>query len=136
MPTLATLTIDGKDGFVIPFKINSDSFRAFNTEDGSITSGIQGGTTSFQLGLDEESDSEAFFAAWFLDKSKKDVNIDITSTVDDKKFLTIQCLDSQCVTYTVSIDRTIDPPLENSFVLIQIVSLSIVVGQSALSRGF
>jgi len=134
MSTSVSMTVGSKTVFPINFK--TDSFKTFSALDGSITSSIQGGTVSFEIDLEEETDSDAFFAAWFLDNSKKDADVDIFPAGENTKFLSISCLDAQCVKYDVIIDQRIDTKTQNSTVLIQLVCLSITIGQSPLTRGF
>ena len=134
MSTLATMTVDSK--VVTPINFNTNSFKAFSVLDGSVTSKIQGGTVSFEIDLEEETDSDSFFASWFLDNSKKDALVDIFPFGGPKKFLTVECLQAQVVSYNLVIDQRIDTTKQNSTVLISLICLSITIGPAPLTRGF
>jgi hypothetical protein len=134
MSTLATMTVDSK--VVTPINFNTSSFKGFSTLDASVTSKIQGGTVTFEIDLEEETDSDSFFATWFLDNSKKDALVDIFPAGGAAKFLTIECLDAQVVSYNVAIDQRIDTTKQNSTVLISLICLSITIGPAALTIGF
>ena len=136
MSTLAEMKIDGRAQSVFPTRFKTDSLRKFAFADVNAVSAIQGASVSFEIDLEEETDSDAFFAAWFLDKSQKDVNVDITPVGQTSKFLTIGCLGAQCVHYNVIIDQHIDSKTQNSTVLIELVCLTITIGQSPLTIGF
>jgi len=136
MSTLAEMKIDGRSQSVFPSNFTTSSLRNFTTADENSVSNIQSALVSFEIDLEEETDSDSFFAGWFLDKSKKLATVDITQVGSTGKFLTIECLDAQCISYNVSIDQHVDPAKQNSTVSIQLVCLSIGVGQSALTLGF
>src|SRR6202035_3116821 len=125
MSTLAQMSVEGKN--VVPTNFKIDSFKTFSTVDGSLTSSIQGGVISFEIDLEEETDSESFFAQWFADNSKKDAVVDITAIGETAKFLSIDCRKAQCVRYNLIVDQRIDSQTENSTVLIQIVSSNISI---------
>ena len=133
MSTLAQMSVEGKN--VVPTNFKIDSFKTFSTVDGSLTSSIQGGVISFEIDLEEETDSESFFAQWFADNSKKDAVVDITAIGETAKFLSIDCRKAQCVRYNLIVDQRIDSQTENSTVLIQIVSSNISIGQSPFVLG-
>jgi hypothetical protein len=134
MSTLATMTVGGKT--VNPINFLTSSLRTVAFTDEVSVSGIQTATVSFEIDLEEETDSDAFFATWFLDKSKKDANVDILPAGAATKFLTVQCLDAQCISYTLNIDQRIDTNKQNSTISIQLACLSITVGPSPLTLGF
>jgi len=133
MSTIAQMSVEGKNVVPINFKINS--FKTFSTVDGSLTSAIQGGVISFEIDLEEETDSETFFAQWFADNSQKDAVVDITAVGDPSKFLSIDCRKAQCVQYNLVVDQRVDTNTQNSTVLIQIVSANISIGQSPVVLG-
>jgi hypothetical protein len=133
MSTLAQMSVEGKN--VVPINFKIDSFKTFSTVDGSLTSSIQGGTISFEIDLEEETDSGSFFAQWFADNSKKDAVVDITAVGETAKFLSIDCRKAQCVHYNLIVDQRIDSKTQNSTVLIQIVSSNISIGQSPFVLG-
>jgi len=134
MSSIATMTIDSK--VVVPINFSTDSFRTFSSAAEVSVSSIKAATATFEIDLEEETDSEAFFAAWFLDKSKKDASIDINSIGNTSKFLTITCLDAQVVHYNVITDQRIDSNKQNGTVIIQIACLSITIGPSPLTLDF
>ena len=136
MSTLAEMTIDGRSQSVFPSNFTTSSLRNLAVADENTVSTIQQALVSFEIDLEEETDNDSFFAAWFLDRSKKDVNVDITPIGATGKFLTIGCLDAQCIAYNVIIDQHIDTNKQNSTVLIQLACLTITVGQSPLTLGF
>ena len=136
MSTLAEMKVAGRSQSVFPSNFTTSSMRTFASTDENSVSSIQQALVSFEIDLEEETDSDSFFAAWFLDKSKKDVTVDITQVGSTGKFLTVECLDAQCFSYNVSIDQHIDTNKQNSTVSIQLVCLSITVGQSPLTLGF
>jgi hypothetical protein len=133
MSTIAQMSVEGKNVVPINFKINS--FKTFSTVDGNLTSAIQGGVISFEIDLEEETDSESFFAQWFADNSQKDAVVDIAAVGEASRFLSIDCRKAQCVQYTLVVDQRIDTNTQNSTVLIQIVSKNISIGQSPVVLG-
>ena len=133
MSTVALMTVEGKNVAPINFKI--DSFKTFSAVDGSVTSSIQGGVVSFEIDLEEETDSESFFAQWFADNSKKDAVVDILAVGETTRFLSIDCRKAQCVHYNLIVDQRIDSKTQNSTVLIQLVSSNISIGQSPFVIG-
>jgi len=133
MSTVALMTVEGKNVAPINFKI--DSFKTFSAVDGSVTSSIQGGVVSFEIDLEEETDSESFFAQWFADNSKKDAVVDILAVGETTRFLSIDCRRAQCVHYNLIVDQRIDSKTQNSTVLIQLVSSNISIGQSPFVIG-
>jgi hypothetical protein len=133
MSTIALMTVEGKN--VTPINFNIDSFKTFSVQDGSVTSSIQGGTVSFEIDLEEETDSESFFAQWFADNSKKDAVVDIVSIGETSRFLSINCRKAQCVHYNLVVDQRIDSKTQNSTVIIQLISTNISIGQSPFQLG-
>ncbi|HTE27503.1 type VI secretion system tube protein TssD [Flavitalea sp.] len=133
MSTVALMSVEGKNVAPINFKI--DSFKTFSAVDGSVTSSIQGGVVSFEIDLEEETDSESFFAQWFADNSKKDAVVDILAVGETSRFLSIDCRRAQCVHYNLIVDQRIDSKTQNSTVLIQLVSSNISIGQSPFIIG-
>ena len=134
MSTLAEMKIDGKSVSVFPNKFSISSFRNASALDGSVGA-MQGATATFEIDLEEETDSETFFATWFMEGKKKTVSLDITQVGETSKFLTIECLDAQITQYSGLIDQSIKD-VDNSVVAIMISCLSITVGQAALTNGF
>jgi N-acetylmuramic acid 6-phosphate (MurNAc-6-P) etherase len=133
MSTLALMAVEGKT--VTPINFKTDSFKTFSVLDGSVTSAIQGGTISFEIDLEEETDSSAFFAQWFADNSKKDAVVDIIAVGETSRFLSIDCRKAQCVHYNLIVDQRIDSKTQNSTVIIQLVSPNISIGSSPLVLG-
>lgn len=136
MSTLAEMKIDGRSQSVFPSNFTTSSLRTFAATDENTVSNIQQAIVSFEIDLEEETDSDSFFAGWFLDKSKKVVSVDITPVGSTGKFLTIECQDAQCISYNINIDQHVAADKQNSTISIQFVCLSIVVGQSPLTLGF
>jgi hypothetical protein len=134
MSTLAEMKVDGKSKSVFPNKFSIGSFRVVAPLDGSVGL-MQGATATFEIDLEEETDSDSFFATWYMEGKKKDVSVDITQTGETSKFLTIECLDAQITSYNALIDQNVKD-VDNSLVAIAISCLSITVGQGALTNGF
>jgi len=133
MSTIAAMSVEGKN--VIPINFKMESFKTFSPSDGSVTSAIQGGLISFEIDLEEETDSESFFAQWYADNSQKDAVVDISAVGETARFLSVDCRKAQCIKYTLLVDQRVDIDKQNSTVLIQIVSKNISVGSSPIVIG-
>lgn len=134
MSTIAEIKIDGKAESVFADKFSIGSFRTVSSLDGSVGV-MQGASAKIQMGIEEESDSESFFATWFMDGSKKNMTVEFTKTGELGVFLTVTCLDARVVNYDVIFDAFIQDT-DNSNTFITVSCASITVGSAALSNGF
>jgi hypothetical protein len=139
MSTFSKLTIDGGD--MIPINsLNLNFFKKISELTSLPTSGILGGTVELTMIFEEESDNNTFFASWFQESGKEhDVDIEWSHIAgNQEKFLSMKLSKAQCVQYNVTHkfdSNDLNPSVENSILLVLLVSPSITIGQATLQAG-
>lgn len=109
MPVAVTISVSGHDIVPDTFKLNFNRQTAIA---GYPTTEPSWGSLSFSLGVEMESDSDTFWAAW-MSAPYQTYTVDVAfhNTLSNQTFLNIKMENAVCIAY--GIDSTGYPSLEN-----------------------